>query len=85
MDRKRYKEQNREFRQINAACMKLNTGSDYEREANAAARMLLIMGMNKFFVNRTAGESNFDHLKYRRLDKNENRMAGHPTPKLKGI
>lgn len=85
MNRKRYEEQNREFRQINAAYTKLNTGSSYEREANTAARMLLIMGMNKFFVSRTAGESNYDHLKYRRLDKNENRMAGHPTPNLKGI
>lgn len=91
MDRKRYEELHREFRQLEQAFNKLCVAtSKHILESYRPARVLIVQRQSE--IRRAIGDIEFFSADILSTDYNEalgmgitNRMEMHPTPKLKGI
>lgn len=86
MDRKRYEQLHREYRELQKVYYSLMDNS--KNDMNASTRRLIIMRQGEI-LSKTGGCycKNYDYLDDggREYMGKRNRMTGHPTPKLKGI
>lgn len=88
MNRKKYNDLHREYRELQRAFATLYGDNEYESRINQKARNLIIIRQGEILgITGCCYCKNYDYLNDggREYMGKRNRMTGHPTPNLKGI